>query len=87
MDVSLSELQELVMDREAWGAVINGVAQSQTWLSDCTELNWTKLKGDLTQCNIAPILSFLKGTNSKSKLLIKTPWFLQMYKLSKTIDQ
>ena len=39
-DVSLSELQELVMDREAWRAVIHGVAKSQTRLSDWTELNW-----------------------------------------------
>ena len=40
MDVSLSELRELVIDREAWRAVIHGVARSQTWLRDWTELNW-----------------------------------------------
>ena len=39
MDVNLSELRELVMDREAWRARIHGVAKSQTRLSDRTELN------------------------------------------------
>jgi len=42
MDVSLSELRELVMDREARRAVIHGVAKSQTQLSNWTELNWTQ---------------------------------------------
>ena len=39
MDVSLSEVRELVMDRDAWHAVIHGVAKSRTRLSDWTELN------------------------------------------------
>ena len=40
MDMSLSKLRELVMDRKAWHAVIHGVTKSQTRLSDWTELNW-----------------------------------------------
>ena len=40
MNVSLSELRELVMDREAWHAAIHGVAKNRTWLSNWTELNW-----------------------------------------------
>ena len=39
MEMNLSELRELVMDREAWSAAIHGVSKSRTRLSDCNELN------------------------------------------------
>ena len=44
MDMSLSKLRELVIDREAWHTAVHGVTESQTQLSDWTELNWTELR-------------------------------------------
>ena len=49
MDMSLGRLQELVMNREAWRAVIHGVTKSRTPLSDWTELNWSSLVHFISQ--------------------------------------
>ena len=49
MDMGLGRLQELVIDREAWGAAVHGVTKSWTWLSDWTELNWKNFRLNILQ--------------------------------------
>ena len=64
MDMSLSNVRELVMDTETWCVEVHGVAKSRTWLSDWTELNWETHTKGLSQ--ISPnksrwILPFLRS--------------------------
>ena len=57
MDMSLGELRELGMDREAWHAAIHEVAKSRTWLSDWTELNWKEIN---PECSLEGVMLKLK---------------------------
>ena len=76
--MSLSKLQELVMDREVWRAAVHGVTKNQTWLSDWTELNWMaeskeELKSLLMRVKEESEKTVLKFNIQKTKFLASVP--------------
>ena len=85
MDVSLSELRELVMDREAWRAAIHGVTESRTRLNDWTELNWTEWAPRLISLRMdwldllavqGTLKSLLQHHSSKASILQPSAFFI-----------
>ena len=75
--MSLSELRELVMDREDWSAVNHGVAKSQTRMSNWTELNWTMVYLEIKKCDAScfvllflELLLYMNGQQVSEKSLV-----------------
>ena len=85
MDMSLSKLQELVMDREACCAAVHGVAKSQTWLSDWTEPNWT-YSMRLTLFNVKR-LRCPEGYPGMDSLNGQTPWGLYLIPVNRLLGE